>query len=134
MAKVTDFGYSTVFATDKELVTMPDSGIWTAPERHHRKFFPGDARKMDVYSFGMLCLWLLCYNTESKTDHRFRQDFRESSENGMGSILEFLDGSKGLEDEDRHMVQKVFSITLARDPDQRSSSFNELLPFLSSNR
>ena len=134
VAKVIDFGYSTLFATDKDLVTMPDSGIWTAPERHHREFFPEKAKKMDAYSFGMLCLWLLCYNTESKTDHSFRQDFKESSEKGIGSIFELLEDAEGLEDEDRHSVQKLFSITLARDPDQRLSNFNELLPFLSSNR
>ena len=131
VAKVTDFGYSTLFATERDLVRMPDSGIWTAPERHHREFFPEKARKLDVYSFGMLCLWLLCYNKESQTDHSFRQDFKDSSVKGITSILE---NSGGLLNEDRHGVQKLFSLTLTQDPDQRPSNFNELLPFLSSNR
>ena len=134
MAKVIDFGYSSLFATDADAIKMPDSGIWTAPERHHRDFTPGKARKMDVYSFGMLCLWLLCYNTSSKTDSSFRQDFKKSSEKGVGCIFEWAEDFEGLEDENRHGVQKVFRMTLAHDPDQRPSSFSELLPYLSSNR
>jgi serine/threonine protein kinase len=62
VAKVTDFGYSTLFSTDNHPITMPGPGIWTAPEWHHRKILPKQARKMDAYSFGMLCLWLLFYN------------------------------------------------------------------------
>lgn len=30
-----------------------------APERHHRCIYPQNAKAMDVYSFGMLYLWLL---------------------------------------------------------------------------
>ena len=39
-AKVADFGYSTVHATRNDLVQMPESLHWTAPEWHHRGFLP----------------------------------------------------------------------------------------------
>ena len=59
-AKVMDFGYSTLFSTEKDLINMPLSWPWAAPEWHHRGFLPSHAMKMDVYSIGLLCLWLLC--------------------------------------------------------------------------
>lgn len=38
---------------------MPYSGAWTAPEHHGRGFIPQAAKRMDIYSLGMLCLWCL---------------------------------------------------------------------------
>lgn len=38
---------------------MPTSRPWNAPEHHERELHPKAAKAMDVYSFGMLCLWLL---------------------------------------------------------------------------
>ncbi|KAL8726452.1 MAG: hypothetical protein Q9166_006705 [cf. Caloplaca sp. 2 TL-2023] len=58
-AKLSDFGYSTWFARDDELIKMPKSQPWCAPEWHHRGFRVSDAMKMDAYSFGMLSFWLL---------------------------------------------------------------------------
>ena len=78
VAKVTDFGYSTLFTTDSDLIKMPKSWPWTAPERHHREILPIQARKMDAYSFGMLCLWLLFYNKATTRDAIFKQDIEGS--------------------------------------------------------
>lgn len=61
-ARVIDFDYSTLFATEDDLIEMPYSGIWTALDLHHRKILPKQTRKINVYSFDMLCLWLLFYN------------------------------------------------------------------------
>jgi len=58
VARVTDFGYSTYFAGEN-LIYMPRSMPWDAPEHHHRGFSHYQAMKMDIYSFGMLCLWLI---------------------------------------------------------------------------
>lgn len=68
VAQVIDFGYSTL-RTDRP-ITMPRSYGWTAPEWHHRGFQYLDAEKMDVYSFGLLCLWLFAFDEqESIPDH-----------------------------------------------------------------
>jgi serine/threonine protein kinase len=58
VAKSSDFGYSTIVAGD-DRINMPKSHPWYAPEHHHRGFKHDGAKKMDAYSFGMLCLWLL---------------------------------------------------------------------------
>lgn len=59
-AKVADFGFSTYFHEEQEdLIQVPKSVPWTAPEHHGNYHTSQSAKAMDVYSFGMLCLWLL---------------------------------------------------------------------------
>ena len=38
---------------------MPESEPWNAPEYCARHFKSEEAKQMDVYSFAMLCVWLL---------------------------------------------------------------------------
>ena len=67
-AKVADFGYSTRWATPNDLIQMPRSQPWAAPEWHHRGFTPAQALLMDAYSFGMLDLWLISYIDQNNSD------------------------------------------------------------------
>ena len=57
--KVADFGYSTLTVGESGMVFLPKSRPWNAPEHHFGGFIAQEAKKTDVYSFGMLCLWLL---------------------------------------------------------------------------
>jgi serine/threonine protein kinase len=59
IARVGDFGYSSHFQGQDDIVFLPRSVPWAAPEWHHRWFTAMDAKKMDVYSFGLVCLWLI---------------------------------------------------------------------------
>ena len=59
IAKVVDFGYSTLYAGQNSLINMPDSRPWSAPEYHHRGFKPAEAMKMDTFCLGLLCFWLV---------------------------------------------------------------------------
>jgi serine/threonine protein kinase len=59
VAKVKDFGYSSIMVNEGHSVLMPKTVPWNAPEHHHRGFSPQDAKRMDIYSFGLLCLWIL---------------------------------------------------------------------------
>lgn len=59
VARLTDFGYSTRFADDNENIAMPKSWPWCAPEHHHRGFKPDQAMNMDMFSFGVLTLWIM---------------------------------------------------------------------------
>ena len=58
VARVTDFGYS-CFGHD--LVKLPFSRDWAAPEWHDRPFTVSAAKKSDYFSFAMVCLSIL-YN------------------------------------------------------------------------
>lgn len=57
-AELCDFSFSTIHATGK-LIQLPCSWPWTAPEHHRRGFTLGDAKKTDIYSLGLVSLWML---------------------------------------------------------------------------
>lgn len=131
MAKVIDFGYSTLFATEKDLIIMPDSGLWTAPEQHHREILPRQARKMDTYSFGILCLWLLFYNKGTNPRCNFKKDLEDSQTRLSDFTFELLRATSDLENWEKDDMQKVFRLTLTQDPVERTGNFDELLELLS---
>jgi serine/threonine protein kinase len=56
---VTDFGYSTHFWAEDDLILLPRSWPWYAPEHSNQGVKPAQARKMDMFSVGMLCFWVL---------------------------------------------------------------------------
>lgn len=94
-AKVTDFGYSNI-ATDKgEYFYLPKSWPWNAPEHHHRACKLVAAQKMDIFSFGMLCLWIMFEKCLSGTLplpsklHELKQYFQNKDGNDLG-VLENL--------------------------------------------
>lgn len=60
VAKVIDFGYSTQFIAEDEFIIVPKSWPWYAPEHsEYDSFRPSQARKMDIFSLGMLCIWVI---------------------------------------------------------------------------
>lgn len=135
VAKVIDFGYSTLFTTNSDQITMPDSGLWTAPERHHRGGFPPtQAKKMDAYSFGMVCLWLLFYNEGASRDRNFKKDLKESHKELSCYASGLLRASADLENWEKDNMRHVFGLTLAHNPAERTENFNELLELISPHR
>lgn len=126
LAKVSDFGYSTLFATEENLIFMPFSGPWTAPEYHHRGFQPSQAKKMDVYSFGMLAFWLLFYNTPEDTVLDFGHEIKKSSIKILDRALTLVENSQEIESRNKGFLKKFFEITLDDDPERRSSDFRLL--------
>ena len=123
LAKVSDFGYSTLFATEENLIYMPFSEPWTAPEYHHRGFRPSQAKKMDAYSFGMLAFWLLFYNTMEDTVLDFGHEIKKSSIKILDRALTLVENSQDIESENKSLIKKFFEITLNDDPERRSSDF-----------
>ncbi|KAF2821916.1 kinase-like protein [Ophiobolus disseminans] len=59
VAKVNDFGFTTRFRDERDSKAMPGSPIWRAPEWHDRSFSAAAAKKMDIFSWGLLCLSIL---------------------------------------------------------------------------
>jgi len=133
VAKTADFGYSTQFANDNELVKMPRSSYWVAPEWHHRGFTTMNAMKMDMYSFGMLCLWLLFYNTQRNTTRDFYGDLNSAK---TVSVLahQSIIAMASLDDQKRYNLDQLFDLTLANNPAERSSDFNQLIRLFAPHR
>ena len=59
IAKVADFGFATCFQNHNDLISIPRKEPWNAPEHHARPFRSEQAKQMDIYSFGLLCFWLI---------------------------------------------------------------------------
>lgn len=133
-AKVIDFGYSSLFVPDSGTIIMPYSELWTAPEQHHREILPLQARRMDAYSFGMLCLWLFFYSKSEDRDRNFRRDLENPQKKPLSLAYELVAAETGLEDRRRNDIQNTFRLTLAEDPAERAAEFTEILELLSSNR
>jgi len=117
-AQVADFGYSTAFS-GHGYIQMPYSTGWTAPEWHHRGFSFSEAQKIDTYALGLLCLWFLCCNHQDSMEHLTPNDT-------LALALSWFDSQDQLCD--------FFRFTLARDPTERVSNFDQLINLLKSSR
>ncbi|KAI1198425.1 kinase-like protein [Nemania serpens] len=155
MAKVIDFSFSFWHSDDKTRIPVPRSWPWYAPEcDEYPDFTPIEARKTDVFSYGMLCLWLLteprlsnsqlCLGTTSNIAF-YRSGF-QSVESALELIAtlknqrllpelvnELLVEEIGIQAQSKLMLEKFFSTTLAYDPASRCSSIQEALRFLDMN-
>lgn len=143
VARVADFGYSTRFCGEFDLIKMPKSRPWNAPEHHRREFHASKAKKMDIYSFGVVCLWLLFegnsslpFNSQTSWTGGQFASFKDvlKSQTDADSLLRF---SIGLVEENgdfnRDMKTRLshfFDCTLTSDPDKRSADLDRLLHLL----
>ena len=92
---------------------------------------------MDAYSFGMLCLWLLFYNTKAYQDRNFKTDVLDvqCSEKEVSNYASgLLEATADPDNWEKDRMQQVFKSTLGRDPVGRTSDFNKLLELLSLRR
>ena len=129
LAKVSDFGYSTQYATPDDLITLPKSEFWHAPEWHHRGFTPLAAKKTDAYSFGMLVLWLLCYGVLEDSDRKFKDDFATRFDDVLALAHDILPAESLCQ---RPELVQFFNKTLTSDTARRCSDFRYLGELLGS--
>lgn len=150
--KVSDFGYATLAAGQDELVQLAITRPWNAPEIHHRgdTFELSVAKKMDSYSVGVLCIWILFRNRYEK----WISSLQTIYEGTLGTVvaadllgtIELIKGSEQLElaefaeilvalNDDLTRAEmddltKLFHKTLTSDLNERSNDFVELLQLL----
>lgn len=152
--KVSDFGYSTLVAQEGDLVQLPISRPWNAPEIHHRggQFELSVAKKMDSYSFGVLCLWILFRSKYEKWTPELRKAYEDGNDSvvaanflatvenmkEIGKLPDFaqilIAFSEDITDEQRTDLTTFFRRTLISDLDDRSNDFAELLQLLGDQR
>ncbi|KAL8784164.1 MAG: hypothetical protein Q9213_004138 [Squamulea squamosa] len=112
VAKVADFGYSTQYAETSDLIHMPRSKPWHAPEWHHRGFTPTQARQMDAFSFGMVVLWTLHYSMMDDSYLRLEGDLRGAS----NDVLTFARKlTQDVESPYKEILKVFYSKTLSED-------------------
>ncbi|KAL8907095.1 MAG: hypothetical protein Q9171_006000 [Xanthocarpia ochracea] len=134
VARVTDFGFSTLFQTENASIRMPRTKIWTAPEWQEREYLPIQAKKMDAYSFGMLCLWLLFYTSSSSADCDFEKDMENTSTEVLDHALGLIESIAFPELQQRDNIRRLLCLTLPQHPTERTSDFSEILHLLSPTR
>ncbi|KAF5610581.1 serine threonine kinase [Fusarium tjaetaba] len=120
VAKVTDFGFATlqVTASTDGRIELPISNPWNAPEVCLEEDYSlHQARLTDIYSFGLLCLWLLFADSPQILD-------RISTAKSEGQLLPFAHSQvqtlTGLNQDDKRSLCGFFNATISHDPNDRS--------------
>lgn len=128
-AKVADFGFSTWFRHDNDRILMPISAPWTAPENQGQAFSFSEAKRLDVYSFSMLCFWFLFsvpVPPETAT--------RDRSEKLVEVATRHVHESHYLQSETRDALAELFRSGLCYDAWMRTSNMDHFLRVLAPNR
>lgn len=133
IVKVTDFGYSTLTTQGSELIDLPQSEPWCAPEYHGRGQSFVQAKKADVFSFGMLCLWILfnehiaviARNEQSCSVYSFLEDskFEDSL---LPFSRELVRQKNNISENQKSLLLAFFDSTLTKNPLKRASDFMSL--------
>jgi serine/threonine protein kinase len=132
VAKIADFGYSNIFKENSRFA-MPMTEPWEAPEWKKGYLFSfSEAQKMDAYSFGMLCLWLILYislNNPEAIVGKF-EDLGERNGGIYAAGTSLIESHASLQTLQKERLDKLFSLTLVNDPNCRSFNFNQFLSCL----
>ena len=150
--KLADLGDSSMCGYPDTLAFLPKSRPWNAPEYHHRGFPFLQAARLDIYSFGLLCLWALFGQNLSRSaanlSHCQEDDQATSGLHPTIGILAILRMNKMLsavarecvftsteiDREQQLKLHSFFTLTLAEDPIERSSDFKLLMNLLGHDR
>ena len=129
-AKLTDFGYSALYTNDGDHNCLPKSSGWTGPEWHRRGFKFADAVKMDIYSFGMVCAWILVISHQPDVMRRILVN-ESSPKDSIYDCLNDLKMNTSAGYDDTANIETLFERTLASSPLKRASVFEQILPLIS---
>ena len=88
---------------------------------------------MDVYSFGLLCLWLLFYHGGETERRNFYRDL-ESGEETSTLARQLVDETNVTDDVVRKNLYQLFDLSLAIDPAERCSNLGQLVCLLATDR
>jgi len=150
--KVTDFGYSTLTVGEAGKVLLPKSRPWNAPEHHFGEFIATEAKKTDVYSFGMLCLWVLFgdrlsdilpHNTESGTEsvsfdvstqHHTLLERLKDEDQVEHFAAQLMHSVPDLNADYMIYLKEFFSLTVPLNPEKRTSDLGKLVGLLRQDR
>ncbi|KAI1742629.1 kinase-like domain-containing protein [Xylaria scruposa] len=127
VAKVTDFGYSTLDVAQSERITLPRSDPWYAPEvRFDKSYSLLEAKRTDIYSFGLLLLWMISYSGTDDRKSPQAVPMIEKIKNAKEeeTIIEFakivVNSIAELDQVEKKSLIAFFELTLAQDPSQRT--------------
>lgn len=140
-AKVADFGYSAV-VIDEQTIGLPTTWPWNAPECEEQWWFTFlQARKTDLFSFGLLCLWILFKDSspEDGIDRELASDSGYSYDchwidtlKRTGRLLSFAHDQvqkiNDLSQEEQAGLDLFFQSILSEDPERRELNLRYIPP------
>ncbi|KAF4948637.1 hypothetical protein FGADI_9541 [Fusarium gaditjirri] len=130
-AKVTDFSYSCLGKSGNDIVHLPRSRPWHAPEYSHEGFKICDAKLMDIYSFGMVCFWVLFpQNFREIVNCQHSEGMEEALLNIQTTAEQLATGAELLEPSRRDFLARFFRVTLCQAPQGRNQNWQELVQLL----
>lgn len=127
--RVTDFGYSTLHAnhSSEAQIRLPFSVPWNAPETvadRDRLYSVHDAKLTDIYSFGMLCAWVLFRDS-------LRSIMKLSDLKEGGRLIQYIQNEihrvDGIDPIQKKSLSNFFSSAIAFDPNQRQLDLQEAM-------
>lgn len=149
-AKVADFGYSRAYLSSEDRLAVARTIPWCAPEIAERSdgYLSHEAKLTDVYSFGMLCLWMIFHNelahhfginqdmtdpnTTDTRDHHlcFTKINKLKEEDRLLRICRDLILQLPLQPGQKVSLTKVFESSLSRDPLHRTLEVRQIKALL----
>ena len=136
VAKLADFGHSVIARDKSDSYRLPLSDPWTAPERHYRDHSFAQVRKMDFYSFALVCLWLFMNPSSASSPSRAAllaiQEYKKlgSLETEAINVVDSLDADTDL----KQGLKKLFQKTLNRESRKSIRNIAGLIPYLDPNK
>ena len=134
IAKLADFGCSVLGANRDELVLLPKSKPWFAPEHHDRFFELHMAQRMDIYSFGMLCLWTLLVSSKNNDEILALLSKWKEEDMIRDEARRVTESLTGLSTASKIELQRFFDLVLVTEPEHRCFDLRELIGCLIVNR
>jgi serine/threonine protein kinase len=156
-AKLTDFGHSCLGKDENDPIYLPRSRPWNDPNWDDECFEIHEAKRMDIYSLGMVCLFVLCHSTHTWSsseptttipgydrpisfqsiweernidvfeDLKWR-DLLPGIAHSLVSTIVSLDPAR------QNSLAMFFSLTLAKKPDSRQPDCRKLIQLLNPNQ
>ena len=141
-----DFGYSCYGIEDEDEIQIGGTPLWSSPEHTGEKISVHSAKKMDVYSFGLVCCWILFFDTISidgsvkprarqlsTSDHSRRHAYvfleqLKSLESPEEAISDTISRDPTITEEQSSLLQKFLTQVLSKKPSDRPHDWNQLMP------
>ncbi|KAI1109423.1 kinase-like domain-containing protein [Nemania sp. NC0429] len=146
--KVADLGYSTFWYSDVDPIRIPQSWPWYAPEcNEFPDFDKKQAIRADIFSFGMVCMWLLFERYLSGVDpidmsleeagKFFNRGPKHESSNVLGQLKsegilntvvnQLVAADTGLDMATKEMLKGFFTSCLAYKSEERRNDVFSML-------
>ncbi|KAK5445183.1 hypothetical protein LTS15_010274 [Exophiala xenobiotica] len=130
VAMVTDFESSCVYGEESDLLTLRKTPPWNAPEWSDRYIRVKDAKLMDVYSFGLVCFWIL-FRSNLVVDAEDLFRVVKTNDQFPAVTNQILSLWSDLSEYQNSCLSQFFKKTVCLDPNDRESDFEQLLKLMS---